>query len=55
LELSDTANSREQPVLESLKHWGWWTLGEEGIYFFDAQPLGSSGIYFDVQPRPKPR
>jgi Tol biopolymer transport system component/DNA-binding winged helix-turn-helix (wHTH) protein len=53
VELSDPANSREQPVLESLKHWGWWALGEEGIYFFDAQPLGSSGIYFDVQPPPQ--
>jgi hypothetical protein len=53
VELSDPANSREQPVLESLKHWGWWALGEEGIYFFDAQPLGSAGIYFDVQPPPQ--
>lgn len=53
LELSDRTNSREQPVLESVKHWGWWALGEAGIYFFDAQPLGSSGIYFDVQPPPQ--
>jgi Tol biopolymer transport system component/DNA-binding winged helix-turn-helix (wHTH) protein len=53
LELNGTANSREQPVLESLKHWGWWALGKEGIYFFDAQPLGSLGIYFDVQPPPQ--
>ena len=52
-ELSDGVNSSEQPVLESLKHWGWWAPGETGIYFFDAQPLGSSGIYFDVQPPPQ--
>jgi Tol biopolymer transport system component/DNA-binding winged helix-turn-helix (wHTH) protein len=52
LELGDGVNGREQPVLESLKHWGWWALGEAGIYFFDAQPLGSSGVYFDVQPPP---
>jgi Tol biopolymer transport system component/DNA-binding winged helix-turn-helix (wHTH) protein len=53
LELNGGANSREQPILESLKHWGWWALGQEGIYFFDSQPLGSSGIYLDVLPPPK--
>jgi dipeptidyl aminopeptidase/acylaminoacyl peptidase len=53
LELSNGANSSEQPVLKSLKHWGWWVPGEAGIYFFDAQPFGSSGIYFDVQPPPQ--
>jgi Tol biopolymer transport system component len=25
----------EEPVLPSLQHWGWWTLGEKGIFFIE--------------------
>jgi Tol biopolymer transport system component/DNA-binding winged helix-turn-helix (wHTH) protein len=35
LNLSSGAGS-EQPILESLERWGWWTLGPKGIYFFQA-------------------
>jgi hypothetical protein len=55
LNLAGGANGHEQPVLETLEHWGWWALGEKGIYFLDAQLVGSSGIYFDVQPPPQTR
>jgi Tol biopolymer transport system component/DNA-binding winged helix-turn-helix (wHTH) protein len=33
-ELGD-AKSREEPVLESLQHWGWWALAPQGVYFFE--------------------
>jgi Tol biopolymer transport system component/DNA-binding winged helix-turn-helix (wHTH) protein len=33
-ELGD-AKGREEPVLESLQHWGWWALAPKGIYFFE--------------------
>ena len=35
LNLSSGAGS-EQPILESLERWGWWTLGPKGIYSFQA-------------------
>jgi dipeptidyl aminopeptidase/acylaminoacyl peptidase len=50
---ADNNDKREQPVLDSLEHWGWWALAKEGVYFFNAEPAGSSGIFFDVQPPPK--
>jgi WD40 repeat protein len=52
LALDDSATG-EEPVVESLQHWGWWTLADQGIYFLTAQALGSSGIFFDVNPPPK--
>lgn len=52
LALSNDQNGREQPVLSSVGYWGWWALGDDKIFFFEAQPLGSSGIHLDVRPAP---
>jgi hypothetical protein len=35
LKLSHHSKSQEEPVLESLQNWGWWTLGPSVIYFLD--------------------
>jgi hypothetical protein len=32
----DSRAATEEPVLESLQDWGWWTLGQKGIFFFEA-------------------
>jgi Tol biopolymer transport system component/DNA-binding winged helix-turn-helix (wHTH) protein len=32
-------NSREEPVLTGLQHWGWWALAPRGVYFFDQSEL----------------
>jgi Tol biopolymer transport system component/DNA-binding winged helix-turn-helix (wHTH) protein len=39
-ELAD-AKGREEPVLASLQHWGWWALSPQGIYYFE-QPESPS-------------
>ncbi len=39
-ELGDS-KGREEPVLASLQHWGWWALAPRGIYFFE-QPESPS-------------
>jgi Tol biopolymer transport system component len=37
-----TAPGREEPVLDSLQDWGWWTLGPDVVYFLDLpEPIHS--------------
>jgi Tol biopolymer transport system component/DNA-binding winged helix-turn-helix (wHTH) protein len=28
-------HGREEPVLESLQHWGWWSLAPQGVFFLE--------------------
>jgi serine/threonine protein kinase/DNA-binding winged helix-turn-helix (wHTH) protein/WD40 repeat protein len=32
-------NGREEPVLGSLQHWGWWALTPRGVYFLEKAEL----------------
>jgi Tol biopolymer transport system component/DNA-binding winged helix-turn-helix (wHTH) protein len=50
-ELTTGLVAREEPVLESLPYWGWWTLGSRGIFFleFDRQPKVTPALkYLDL-------
>ena len=33
--LDTVGNGTEEPVLESLQHWGWWALGPNGVFFLE--------------------
>lgn len=35
--LGEPDKSKEEDVLESLQHWGWWTLGPNGIFFLERE------------------
>lgn len=46
--LDGSRNAVEEPVLESLQYWGWWTLGQDGIYFLEkAEMPGAAAWYAD--------
>jgi Tol biopolymer transport system component len=47
LDVASGAGS-EQPVLESLEWWGWWALGPNGIYFFEAVPPKSTMVHLKL-------
>ncbi len=48
----DDNKSREEPVLTSLQHWGWWALAPQGVYFFeqpDSPPGAKTRLnFFDL-------
>jgi Tol biopolymer transport system component len=37
LQLDAPFGETEEPALESLQNWGWWTLGGNGIFFLEAE------------------
>lgn len=35
--LNGSRGAPEEPVLESLRNWGWWTLGAHGVFFLEPE------------------
>ena len=47
LELNDNVTTHEEPVLPSLENWGWWTIADNGIYFFEKHDTATELKFSD--------
>ena len=47
--LSGESRGREEPVLDSLQHWGWWTLAPDRIYYLESpDPVSGAKVHLKM-------